>query len=86
MVQKEYKHSKLFPDLEDIPKDAAIDILEQKVFLSGGELKEWNGPFSKVYSPIYIHSNGESAPKYLGSYPEMNGEAAIEVMHAAKLA
>jgi len=86
MIHQEFVKSKLFPDLEAIPENAAIDILEQKVFLSGGELKQWNGPFSKVVSPIYVNSNGETAPKYLGSYPEMNGEAAIDVMQAAKLA
>jgi glyceraldehyde-3-phosphate dehydrogenase (NADP+) len=86
MIQQEFVKSKLFPHLEDIPEEAAIDILEQKVFLSGGELKQWNGPFSKVYSPIYIHSGDTFSPRYLGSYPEMTGEAAIEVMQAAKQA
>jgi len=86
MIQKKYVHTNLFPDLESIPQDAAIDVLEQSVYLSGGELVQWKGLFSKVYSPIYVHNNGTLEPQYLGSYPEMDGNTALEVMNAAKLA
>jgi glyceraldehyde-3-phosphate dehydrogenase (NADP+) len=86
MIQKEYVHSKLFPSLEAIPAEVVVQVLEQKEFLSGGELVQWNGPFSKVYSPIQIYSNGELTPQYLGSYPEMDGKSVLDVMQSAKLA
>jgi len=79
--------SNLFPDDKSIPKGYTITgPLEQKGYLIGGRIFEWDGEMQRIESSIETSENGISAPKYLGSCPvldETAGEAAVAAVHAA---
>lgn len=69
-------------DINTIPEQFRLNILEQRVYLSNGELKGWDGAMHEVYSPVY--SDGK--PVYLGSYPLMGEKEAIDALHSAETA
>jgi glyceraldehyde-3-phosphate dehydrogenase (NADP+) len=76
----------LFPILSEIPAEFKIEKIEQRVFLSNGELKTWNGPVNDVYSPVWAHDAEEFNPIRLGSYPQMGSQDALEVLEFAQKA
>ena len=58
-----------------------------KHYLVDGELKNWKGNTSNVYSTIYTENKeGEVEPTLLGSIPDMETEAAIDALNAAEKA
>ncbi len=58
--------------------------LNQKTFLLNGELREWTGNVSKVYSTI--SSTDTYEPTLLGSIPDMGEKEALEALNAASRA
>ena len=60
--------------------------LEQRMYLSGGELKQWNGSQQQVYSPVCRIENGIEKPVFLGSVPQLDEAAALDVLHDAQQA
>ena len=58
-----------------------------KHYLVDGELKNWKGNTSNVYSTIYTENKeGKVGPTLLGSIPDMETEAAIDALNAAEKA
>lgn len=58
-----------------------------KHYLVDGELKNWKGNTSNVYSTIFTENKeGEVGPTLLGSIPDMETEAAIDALNAAEKA
>ena len=55
------------PDALDIPADCRQPRLDERRYLVGGELREWNGPTREVVSPLYV--DGE--PYVIGSCPAL---------------
>ncbi|MDE3740278.1 NADP-dependent glyceraldehyde-3-phosphate dehydrogenase [Maribacter polysaccharolyticus] len=65
-----------------IPSEYKItEPLNQKTFLLNGELREWTGNVSKVYSTI--SSTDTYEPTLLGSIPDMGEKEALEALNAA---
>ena len=65
-----------------IPAEFQIDSpIHQKHYLVGGELKEWSGNTSEVYSSI--SSTEAYTPTLLGSTPDMGEPEALEALQAA---
>lgn len=57
--------------------------LAQRHYLCGGILKEADGPFQEVLSPI-CQANGQTIQqRIIGSYPRLNEEQALETLQAA---
>ena len=73
----------LFPLNSEIPAEFKIAKIEQRVFLSNGELKLWNGPVNEVYSPIWVNEGEKHSPIHLGSYPQMGSKDTLEVLDSA---
>lgn len=72
-----------FPQLDKIQQDFKINIpIEQKEYLINGEIRTWNGDIQKVFSPIYYSKENELS-NYIGSYPLLAEEQAVEVLDAA---
>ena len=72
---------------EDIPKSHLIEpIIEQKEYLSNGEMVQWDGPTHDVYSPIHIKTNEGVNPLKIGSYPICTEKEAFIALDAAKAA
>ena len=68
--------------LKTIPEAYKINALvEQKTYLVNGELKEWSGKMTEVYSTI--SSTEDYQPTLLGSVPELTKTEALEALGAA---
>lgn len=66
----------------EIPEAYKIDsLLHQKSYLIGGELKQWSGTTSEVYSTI--SSTKEYKPTLLGTVPELGAKEALEALKSA---
>ena len=66
----------------EIPEAYKItSLLHQKSYLVNGELKEWKGSFSEVYSTI--SSTEEFAPTLLGTVPNLGENEALEALDSA---
>lgn len=55
--------------------------IAQRTYLVGGELLNWDGPVTEVYSTI--SGPGEYKPTHLGSIPDMGEKEALEALDAA---
>ena len=72
-------NEKKIPEAFDVPRDKKYD-----TYLVNGELKKWEGPSAKVYSPIYTpNKKGELKPTLLGSLPVMGESEAMTALDAA---
>src|SRR5690606_24570350 len=66
----------------EIPEAYKIDsLLHQKSYLVAGELKQWQGTTSEVYSTI--SSTKDYKPTLLGTVPELGENEALEALNAA---
>ena len=66
----------------EIPEAYKItSLLHQKTYLVGGELKEWKGEFTEVYSSI--SSTKEYKPTLLGTIPNLTGDEGLEALDSA---
>ena len=67
---------------KEIPNAYKItSLLHQKTYLVGGELKEWKGKTSEVYSTI--SSTKEYKPTLLGTIPSLTADEGLEALNAA---
>jgi glyceraldehyde-3-phosphate dehydrogenase (NADP+) len=67
---------------KNIPDAYKINTLvEQKTYLVNGEIKEWSGKMTEVYSTISSTENYQ--PTLLGSVPELTKTEALETLDAA---
>ncbi len=57
--------------------------LDQKHYLCGGEIKEWDGPLQDVFSPICETVDGVLQPRLIGGYPLLEEQESLEVLDAA---
>jgi len=57
--------------------------LYQQTYLVGGELRDWTGDMTKVYSPI---CTDQGLPYEIGGYPNQNAQDAMEALKAAEAA
>ena len=64
------------PDLYQIKKP-----LIQETYLSDGELIQWQGEYSKIYSTI--SSSEKYSPTFLGKIPSLGKKEALEALDAA---
>ena len=56
----------------------------QDTFLVDGQLKEWKGATTKVYSPIYSKNSEDNlVPTFLGNIPDLGEKEALEALDAA---
>ncbi|PLX02911.1 MAG: NADP-dependent glyceraldehyde-3-phosphate dehydrogenase [Marinilabiliales bacterium] len=76
----------IFPSIEHLPEPNFIKKpLRQVEFLINGIIEKWNGPFEKVYSPVY-GVDEEKAVNEIGSYPLLSGCVALKALDAARKA
>ncbi|MBU0717416.1 MAG: NADP-dependent glyceraldehyde-3-phosphate dehydrogenase [Planctomycetes bacterium] len=79
--------SNVFPTESDIPSEmrSSIPIILDR-YLIDGELRSWDGPKQKVYSPIQVRGKEASVPQFIGEYPLLTEQAALESLEAARAA
>jgi glyceraldehyde-3-phosphate dehydrogenase (NADP+) len=74
----------LFVADEAIPQEFAPGpALEQREYLVGGEIRQWDGPVQEVLSPICEVVEGQAQPRRIGSYPLLTEAEAREALGAA---
>jgi glyceraldehyde-3-phosphate dehydrogenase (NADP+) len=77
----------LFIEESQVPAEYRLDgELHQREYLSNGEMKKWDGPFSDVYSPVCFPSPQGLQRKLIGSYPLGTEKEAMEALDAAETA
>jgi glyceraldehyde-3-phosphate dehydrogenase (NADP+) len=73
----------LFVAETEVPEEFRIEEIHQREYLCNGELKQWDGPFSEVYSPILVPTADGLQRKLIGSYPIGTVKEANEALEAA---
>ncbi len=73
----------IFPGKAEIREGFSLKLpLEQSEYLMNGEILKWEGPFEKVYSPIFTYDEG-TFENYIGYYPLMDETASLSALQAA---
>ncbi|MCX2684670.1 NADP-dependent glyceraldehyde-3-phosphate dehydrogenase [Pseudomonas sp. DCB_AW] len=79
-----HRLANLFPSLNDIPEAYRLGApVEQREYLVGGQLQHWSGSLLKVTSPVYLSTPEGDQQVVLGSFPEMDADAALTALDAA---
>ncbi|MCX6217704.1 NADP-dependent glyceraldehyde-3-phosphate dehydrogenase [Spirosoma sp.] len=74
----------LFPSEDQIPADYRIEPIHQREYLLNGEMRQWDGPVSDVYSPVCTpDQNGVLQRQLVGSFPVTGPREAVEALDAA---
>ena len=74
----------IFIEEPSIPAEFLLEReIEQKEYLSNGEMKPWAGPFNEVYSPVCIKTPEGLKRKYIGSFPVCTEKESMEALDAA---
>jgi len=73
----------LFVEESQIPEEFRIEELHQREYLCNGEMIQWDGPVSEVYSPICIPTANGLERKMIGSYPVGTEKEAEDALNAA---
>lgn len=73
----------IFVSKNEIEDKYQIDFpYQQTDYLIGGEILQWNGDMSEVYSPIYLKESNQYE-NYIGSYPLLDEASAMNALKAA---
>ncbi len=74
----------IFYGEEDIPVEYALqEQIDQREFLSNGEMLPWAGEVSEVFSPICVKTKDGLGRKRIGSYPVCTEKESMEALDAA---
>jgi acyl-CoA reductase-like NAD-dependent aldehyde dehydrogenase len=76
----------IFVEESQIPEEYRIEEVHQREYLSNGEMKQWDGEVSEVYSPICIRTAEGLQRKLIGSYPLATEAEAMDALEAAEAA
>lgn len=73
----------IFKSENEIPEEYKVPIIHQREYLLNGELIQWNGDITEIYSPICIPTENGLERKLLGSIPNISPEDAMNVLEAS---
>ena len=74
----------LIIEKQAIPEAFALpELINQKTYLSDGELVSWDGPTHEVFSPICMHTPDGVQRIKIGSYPVCTEKEAMIALDAA---
>ncbi|MGM1427641.1 NADP-dependent glyceraldehyde-3-phosphate dehydrogenase [Sphingobacterium lactis] len=74
----------IFLQEEDIPREFVLtEEIDQREYLSNGELLPWQGEVNDVFSPICIQTKTGLQRKRIGSYPVGTEKESMEALDAA---
>ncbi|WP_295121872.1 NADP-dependent glyceraldehyde-3-phosphate dehydrogenase [uncultured Chitinophaga sp.] len=86
-MEFEEQLSHIFPEAEAIPEAFRLPAeMHQREYLSGGEMKPWNGDVHTVLSPICIKTPEGLQRKIIGSYPLCGQQEAMAALDDAEKA
>ncbi|HNM07328.1 MAG TPA: aldehyde dehydrogenase family protein, partial [Chitinophagales bacterium] len=74
----------IFPSWESIPENARLQFpIHQSQYLLNGTLKNWEGNFTKVISPIYVRTGDTLERVVIGEIPHFTVSEAMLALDAA---
>ncbi|RMZ58498.1 NADP-dependent glyceraldehyde-3-phosphate dehydrogenase [Chryseobacterium nematophagum] len=73
---------KIFKEESEIPEEYKVPEIHQREYLLNGELVEWKGEVTNIYSPICIPTENGLERKLLGSIPNTGPEEAMDALEA----
>lgn len=74
----------IFYEEKDIPAEFTLDEqVDQREFLSNGEMISWTGQVNEVFSPICVKTKDGLKRKRIGSFPVCTEKESIEALDAA---
>ncbi len=73
----------IFKSESEIPEEYKVPEIHQRVYLLNGELIEWSGDVTEIYSPVCIRTENGLERKLLGSIPNIGPQEAMEVLEAS---
>lgn len=75
--------SPIFKGEDAIPQEFRLEEVHQREYLLNGELVQWDGPVTSIYSPVCIPTPNGLERKLLGSIPRTSPKEALEALDAA---
>ncbi|HAO51540.1 MAG TPA: NADP-dependent glyceraldehyde-3-phosphate dehydrogenase [Runella sp.] len=75
--------SPIFKGEDAIPQEFKLEEVHQREYLLNGELVQWDGPVTSIYSPVCIPTPNGLERKLLGSIPRTSPKEALEALDAA---
>ena len=72
----------LFKSESEIPEEYKVPVIHQREYLLNGELVQWNGDVTEIYSPVCIPTENGLERKLLGSIPNIGPQEALDVLDA----
>ena len=75
--------SPIFKGEDAIPQAFRLEEVHQREYLLNGELVQWDGPVTSIYSPVCIPTPNGLERKLLGSIPRTSPKEALEALDAA---
>lgn len=81
-IQKSPLQNKIFKEENEIPDEFKVPEIHQKTYLLNGELVEWTGETTDIYSPVCIPTANGLQRKLLGSIPNTGPKEALEALDA----
>jgi glyceraldehyde-3-phosphate dehydrogenase (NADP+) len=77
----------VFPAPDQIPPEFRVDTKSyERLYLVGGEIREWKGDLHEVSSPICLRQNNTLSRPIIGHTPQMDEAAAMAGLDAAEKA
>jgi NAD-dependent aldehyde dehydrogenases len=74
----------IFYEEQDIPAEFTLDEqVDQREFLSNGEMISWTGQVNEVFSPICVKTKDGLKRKRIGSFPVCTEKESMEALDAA---
>lgn len=73
----------IFKSEDGIPDEYKVPEIHQRVYLLNGELVEWDGEVTEIYSPVCIRTENGLKRKLLGSIPNIGPDEAMKVLDAS---
>lgn len=73
----------IFKSEDGIPDEYKVPEIHQRVYLLNGELAEWDGEVTEIYSPVCIRTENGLKRKLLGSIPNIGPDEAMKVLDAS---
>jgi len=73
----------IFKSENEIPEEYKVPVIHQREYLLNGELVQWNGDITEIYSPICIPTENGLERKLLGSIPNITPQDAMDVLEAS---
>lgn len=83
MATSNSRFENIFTPEDQIPQEYQLPELHQREYLLNGQMVQWDGTVTEVYSPVCIPGPDGLTRKLVGSYPDTSAKEALAALDAA---